>query len=262
MKRPYHREDPLVGYTGHFPHGWVGEHVLDSPSRKLMIRGYTGHRPFRRSVIGEPEVPCEEKQLLPRTNLFDDGQPEESKPEPQEGSGFNFRSFAKHMDIIERYAASVQQLMDRGQSQEMLLRLVQAKMSERVNSYASQLIRTRKLFEAFDINGDGVLDEGEFRICLEKLNIQFDDVQSLALFAYFDHNNDGFVEWEDFADHAMIYNPKGGTAVQPKVITERVKSSPQHSFEQNFSTMAVMAAGSLRSRTANRLRSPPRAVHF
>lgn len=150
-----------------------------------------GHRPFRRSVIGEPEVPCEEKQLLPRTNLFDDGQPEESKPEPQEGSGFNFRAFAKHMDIIERYAASVQQLMDRGQSQEMLLRLVQAKMSERVNSYASQLIRTRKLFEAFDINGDGVLDEGEFRICLEKLNIQFDDVQSLALFAYFDHNNDG-----------------------------------------------------------------------
>ena len=64
-------------------------------------------------------------------------------------------------------------------------------MSERVNSYALQLIRTRKLFEAFDINGDGVLDEGEFRICLEKLNIQFDDVQSLALFAYFDDNNDG-----------------------------------------------------------------------
>lgn len=55
--------------------------------------------------------------------------------------------------------------------------------------------------QAFDLNHDGVLDEGEFRICLEKLNIQLDDVQALALFAYFDHNNDGFVEWEDFADH-------------------------------------------------------------
>lgn len=47
------------------------------------------------------------------------------------------------------------------------------------------------MFEAFDLNNDGVLDENEFRICLEKLNIQFDDVQVLALFAYFDVNNDG-----------------------------------------------------------------------
>ena len=34
-----------------------------------------------------------------------------------------------------------------------------------------------------------------------------------------------FVEWEDFADHAMVQNPKGGTAVQPKLITEVVKPS-------------------------------------
>lgn len=116
---------------------------------------------------------------------------EESKM-PTEGLAFNFRAFAKHMDILERYAIAVAALQARGQTQEMLLRLVQAKMSERVNSYALQLIRTRKLFEAFDINGDGVLDEGEFRICLEKLNVQFDDVQCLALFAYFDDNNDGY----------------------------------------------------------------------
>jgi hypothetical protein len=34
-------------------------------------------------------------------------------------------------------------------------------------------------------------DLGEFRSCLEKLNVQFDDVQCLALFAYFDDDNDG-----------------------------------------------------------------------
>ncbi len=28
-----------------------------------------------------------------------------------------------------------------------------------------------------------------------------------------------FVEWEDFADHAMVHNPRGGTAVLPKMIT-------------------------------------------
>ena len=32
-----------------------------------------------------------------------------------------------------------------------------------------------------------------------------------------------FVEWEDFADHAMVHNPKGGTAVLPKMITEKAK---------------------------------------
>ena len=38
----------------------------------------------------------------------------------------------------------------------------------------------------FDVNGDGVLDEVEFREGLERINIQFDDVQFLATFAYFD----------------------------------------------------------------------------
>ena len=32
-----------------------------------------------------------------------------------------------------------------------------------------------------------------------------------------------FVEWEDFADHAMVHNPRGGTAVLPKMITQKAK---------------------------------------
>jgi hypothetical protein len=158
---------------------------------------YLGHRPFRRAVIGEAVVPSEVKQQMMRSSsqTFSENKfQEQRKINILEGQqAFNFRNFAKHMDISERYAKSVQQLQDRGQSQEMLLRIVQAKMSERVNSYAFQLVRTRKLFESFDVNGDGVLDEDEFRNCLEKLNVQFDDAQSLALFAYFDHNNDGLV---------------------------------------------------------------------
>lgn len=57
-----------------------------------------------------------------------------------------------------------------------------------------------------------------------------------------------FVEWEDFADHAMVYNPKGGTAVLPKVITETVHSQSK----EKFSVKAVMAAGS----TARAPKSP------
>ena len=192
----FHRNpDPLIGYTGHFTdESFQQDHDLEKPLTKMMIRGYTGHRPYLKNVCGEPLIPSEEKQQTQlefmQRSLAGYSQVEEDKG-PTEGQNFNFRAFAKHMDTVERYAQSVQALIDRGQSQEMLLRIVQAKMSERVNSYALQLIRTRKLFEAFDINGDGVLDEGEFRICLEKLNIQFDELQSLALFAYFDHNNDG-----------------------------------------------------------------------
>lgn len=187
----YRRTGSLVGYTGHYPSERDEEHVLESPNTKLMIRGYTGHRPYLKNLCGEPLIPSEEKQRQRQglESASKDNVDEEDGP--VQGDNFNFRVFAKHMDILERYSTAVQALLERGQTQETLLRIVQAKMSERVNSYALQLIRTRKLFEAFDINGDGVLDEGEFRICLEKLNIQFDDVQSLALFAYFDDNNDG-----------------------------------------------------------------------
>lgn len=112
---------------------------------------------------------------------------------PQETSSRNFRTFVKHVDTVERYNSSVEQLLERGQTQEMLLRIVQSKLSERIHSYASQVLRWRQIFDSFDSNGDGVLDENEFRICLEKQNIQFDDIQCLALFAYFDTNYDGLV---------------------------------------------------------------------
>mmetsp|Transcript_2747 Transcript_2747/g.5898 ORF Transcript_2747/g.5898 Transcript_2747/m.5898 type:complete len:268 (-) Transcript_2747:123-926(-) len=228
----YRRPEPKMhGYTGHFSGAVDEEHVLDSPSKKLMIRGYTGHRPFLRDLCGEPLIPSEEKQRqalgMDTGDLLFAGENEEA--DPPADFNFNFRVFATHMDIVERYAVAVHGLLEREQTQEALLRIVQAKMSERVNSYACQLIRTRKLFEAFDINGDGVLDEGEFRCCLEKLNIQFDDCQSLALFAFFDDDNDGFVEWKEFADHAMVHNPKGGTAVLPKMITFHEKTD--HRFD-------------------------------
>ena len=157
-KRP---EITLVGYTGHFSAQPPEQHILDSPSKKVVIRGYTGHRPNLKNLVGEPLIPSESKQLMVLgLDTKNDNDNQEEDEGPQQGENFNFRSFAKHMDTLERYQTAVQNLLERGQSQERLLRVVQAKMSERVNSYASQVIRTRKLFESFDINGDGVLDEG------------------------------------------------------------------------------------------------------
>lgn len=188
----YKRQSPAEGYTGFLPHEDDGLHDLEMHNEKYMIRGYTGFRPYRRSAIGEPCIPNEATQVIIRHSKSRK-LPENNHcvSSPKEVDSKNFRSFAKHMDRQERYRTAAQALRERGQSQEMLLAVVQAKMSERVNSYAAQLIRTRKLYESFDLNRDGFLDEGEFRICLEKLNVQLDDVQALGLFAYFDHNNDG-----------------------------------------------------------------------
>ena len=43
--------------------------------------------------------------------------------------------------------------------------------------------------------------------------------QVLALFSYFDSDHSGTIAYEEFAKHAMLPNPLGGTAVNPKVIT-------------------------------------------
>jgi hypothetical protein len=197
----YKRQGSLNGYTGHFPSPKKIVHEFDQSDPKYMIRGYTGHRPQRSFVVGEPFVPNEEKQTVLRTESRDSlrsPSPDRDARTPKSPSHANseqlintFRNFAHHMDTIERYHTAVEHLIQRGQSQEMLLRIVQAKMAQRANSFAAQVIRTKKLFESFDFNRDGYINENEFRIILEKLNIQFEDVQCLALFAYFDVNNDG-----------------------------------------------------------------------
>lgn len=263
---------------------------ISSPTEKYMIRGYTGFRPEKNSIVGEPSIPNEAKQhrireLQRQKHAFAQSYSPYSSPHHQHfsptsrgspygtppvssasssssfdqhipvsmhsPSRFNasnnafqtaafpssplhsplnataipsssFRAYAKHMDLLERYNSARQTLFEKGQTPEILLRIVQSKFSERVSSYANQQIRTRKLFEAFDFNSDGVLNEHEFRCCLEKLNIQFDDVQVLSLFSFFDRENVGVIPWPEFANHLMIQNPGGATGVLPKMITSMV----------------------------------------
>ena len=89
---------------------------------------------------------------------------------------------------------------------------------------AQQVIRVRKIFESFDKNFDGILDEFEFREFMESHNIQFNDRQLLALFAFFDVTRDGAIDWEEFSKHAMLPNPRGGTSLVPKPITATLES--------------------------------------
>lgn len=104
----YKRTGSLVGYTGHYQNRDDEEHVLESPNTKLMIRGYTGHRPYLKNLCGEPLIPSEEKQRQRLGLDASDNKGDEGEEGPVVGDNFNFRVFAKHMDILERYSTSVQ----------------------------------------------------------------------------------------------------------------------------------------------------------
>ena len=250
----------LKGYTGCHPHynkSREEEHEEDMEAynhikSRVKIRGFTGFVPMSRDIIGTPIIPSVEAQIESTHQLqtteemygqdttvrFEDidderrshansgGNSQSQARAIGEFSGMtNFRSYGKNMELEERYNDSIKQLWKRHQqTQQMLLRMVQSKLSSRVNSYSTQALRTRAIFDYFDMDGGGTLDEQEFRQFLELTNCYFDDVQSLALFAYFDEKREGGIDWESFKRHSMVHNPKGGTAVIPKAITAVMNS--------------------------------------
>lgn len=207
----YRRPADVRGYTGHLSDFDPTElHVLERPyERPSPVKGYSGHIPISK---------------LTRSNFNSDLRQDttqfaESRPPEQLG-------FGKGLDRQERYEAAIDTLLGRGQSQNMLMRIVQAKLSERVRSYAEQQIWLRNLFSSFHKGGSGEdgLSELELRNCLETMNIQFDDCQFLALFAFFDDDFSGTIDFNEFSKYAMIPNPKGGTAILTKPITSPMGS--------------------------------------
>lgn len=128
----------------------------------------------------------------------------------------NFRTAYSRDAIEERYAKAVRQLEKRNQSQQQLCRILQTKMAERIQLHADQILRGRKMFHYFDMDGDGTLNEDEFRQFLELTNVIFDDVQALALFAAIDSNFHGLISWEDFERCILVQDPQIGHYLVPK----------------------------------------------
>lgn len=227
----------LRGYTGFVPRIRPKDEI-EEPYRRIMIRGYSGHLNNTHEICGSPLIPSIEKQeekraetltresTSPNTTMLRNSTGQLQVEQSALGSSFtNFRTYGKHMELEERYHNAIQKLWKRGQTQQMLLRMVQCKLSENVSTFAQQYCRSRKIYEYFDLDSSGTLDEHEFRQFLELQNCYFDDIQSLALFAYFDSNKTGGITWEQFEAHAIISNPQGGTGVIPKAITANIKSN-------------------------------------
>jgi hypothetical protein len=172
--RGYKRQTSCtVGYTGHYSHPPLENHILSESNTKYMIRGYTGFRPHLQNVVGIPLIPNEDSQRRLFDTIHNDNDMNNSLNNQNNNYTFNqskittttsvsdFRLDAKRMDTVERYNAAVQRVLHIGQSQEKLLKIVQAKMSERVSNYSHQFIKIRKLFEGLDVNKDGLFDEGD-----------------------------------------------------------------------------------------------------
>jgi hypothetical protein len=222
------------GYCGHIMPLPDPAHDLEVPMKRSACLGYSAFRPGKKEIIGKPIVSLAEERgdgesmhthkamaMRGLDDPFSEVRPHDAPVHPHDAPGFDIREMWKNVDIEERYKRAKMAVERDGHNEAMLVEIVQAKLASRVNSYAEQHKKVRLIFKSFDLNGDGVLDEDEFRQCLERMNIQCNDDQVLTLFAYFDTDRSGLIQWENFQRVAMVPNPKGGTAVLPKVITQR-----------------------------------------
>lgn len=175
------------------------------------MTGFSGFAPGRREIIGHSGLPhaTQISEYYPKTEGYDAEDDDEGPVRKQ----------FDDLDIEDTYEIAIKALTARKQTQEALIAIVSAKMSEKTTSYAQQHIHLHNFFAFFDKSNSGFMNQAELRSCLESANIQFNDDQFIALFAYFDRGFCGKIEWKRFIDRIIIPNPKGGLAILPKQIT-------------------------------------------
>jgi hypothetical protein len=243
-------EKSIYGTSGGFKDGEDDEsNNFGYPKHRVMIRGYSGFLPGTMSLCGVPLIPSEEVQLkridsgttmtagsksfhgtsthaLRYSSMHRKSGPVSGRLEQSNlGSAMtNFRLAYRHLDLEERYERATNQIIRRGQTLQMLIRMLQAKLAERIEKHADQIIRARKLFYYFDMDGDGNMNEDEFRQFLEFSNIVLDDVQTLALFGYIDRDHTGKISWDNFEAYCLVQDPEIGNAAVPKAIVSRPES--------------------------------------
>lgn len=61
-----------------------------------------------------------------------------------------------------------------------------------------QIAHSRKVFEACDLNGDGLLDQAEFHVLLQALDGDVSRDESLLDFEAADTAGDGYIEFREF----------------------------------------------------------------
>jgi hypothetical protein len=243
----------LRNYGGTVPKSLTEVQEEHYPEHRIAIRGYSGFIPHTQTTCGVPLVPSIEKQMertsspsFQRTRIPEKEtlSPAVRYPSMMRQSGHvpgrieqsslgsamtHYRTAFSSLELEERYAKAIFQLSKRNQTQDQLCRILQTKMGERISKFSDQVIRARKQFHYFDMNGDGALNEDEFRQMLVMSNVFFDDIQTLAVFAFIDKECTGMVSWDVFEYYVCVQDPQIGHYTVPKAIVSPSKS--RHSWE-------------------------------
>ena len=62
----------------------------------------------------------------------------------------------------------------------------------------TDIAETRRVFDSFDLNGDGFIDPDEFHVLLEKLDGDISQAECLLDFEVADTEGDGYIGFKEF----------------------------------------------------------------
>jgi hypothetical protein len=179
----------LTGYTGDVKRRNAEDDDVPVRNRRY-IRGYTGFIPGAKAIYGKPIIPSDEQQRINNEMLMGTYSPPQTESFVDKYMELDdcgkFLKSMRRTSLLERYDDATRELFRREQSPEMLVKLVQSKIAERVSNYAEQLKFVKLEFQQYKVNPEVGFNEGALREVLMRMNIHLDDVQSLALFAFFD----------------------------------------------------------------------------
>jgi len=206
-------------YKGYIPHYKTPVCRISEPLKKEAIIGYGGHIHGLKDGCGERfQVAYQSSELsssIPRHAEFASTKLGIEPDRPRQ------RSFDEtpdnEIDLRERYDRAIARVEEAGFNQEYLLSLVQSKLTDTITMDSQLTIKTRNMYNKLDVYGDG-LSEFQFWKCLEKLNVQLKPDQATALFALFDEDLSGRIEWCEFEKRLLISHPTGGTTIFPKIV--------------------------------------------
>ena len=84
---------------------------------------------------------------------------------------------------------------------DVVLPFIRSKYDE---TFLPSLLRLHEAFRAFDYNKDGTVSHGEFKYILSLQSEQVDELETEALLKVLDTNENGIVEWAEFAEMYQI----------------------------------------------------------
>mmetsp|Transcript_12767 Transcript_12767/g.16774 ORF Transcript_12767/g.16774 Transcript_12767/m.16774 type:complete len:364 (-) Transcript_12767:50-1141(-) len=217
-------------YKGYIPHYKPPDCKLSKNMKKEVIIGYAGHIHGMKDGCGQryqmatdiaecnSSIPRHRAHAMARTGGSAEQLPMKRYQRPSSAELRHTQVTDRNeLELQERYERAISHVCENGFSQEYLLHLVQAKLVDTITTDSQLTIKCRNMFDKYNTHDDEGLDELEFWKCLESLNVQLLPDQNTALFAYFDQDFSGRVDWEEFSSVLLVAHPTGNTAIFPKI---------------------------------------------